>query len=90
MVGWLSINILYLFIINKCTKAYILCHHVTVWNNQFPTFLSFFDFLVPVDLDDFMEELLEAEGESFIEEALERPGEAIVETIQDPNYYSSK
>ena len=66
------------------------CESVTQPCQVIPTFLSFFDFLGPVDLDDFMEELLEAEGESFIEEALEIPGEAIVISIQDPKYYFTK
>ena len=47
------------------------------------TFFSFFDFLVPVDLEDFIEDVLDAEGDNLIDEALDNAGEAIFKFIED-------
>ena len=41
------------------------------------TFFSFLDFLVPVDFEDFIEDVLDAEGDNLIDEALDNAGEAI-------------
>ena len=47
------------------------------------TFFSFFDFLVPVDLVDFIEDVLDAEGDNLIDEALDNAGEAIFLVVFD-------
>ena len=47
------------------------------------TFFSFFDFLVPVNFEDFIEDVLDAEGDNLIEEALDNAGEAIFKFIED-------
>ena len=47
------------------------------------TFFSFFDFLVPVNFEDFIEDVLDAEGDNLIDEALDNAGEAIFKFIED-------
>ena len=47
------------------------------------TFFSFFDFFPPVDLEDFIEDVLDAEGDNLIDEALDNAGEAIFKFIED-------
>ena len=53
--------------------------YVPIWQWHLSlTFFSFLDFLVPVDFEDFIEDVLEAEGDNLIDEALDSAGEAIL------------